>query len=769
MNNLNIAIFLLGTIIFASTVYSLPQVSLNPPTGSTTIFSNTTVIVNNGTFNITYQTSSYNHTVIAIDYLNTTYGAFFRYNQTTEAVNRINNSYNPLWINWSLVPNTLDSSYNASYASLNSSSYLAFLINGTFTNGIWNLSGKNIIPYSDSARIILGGSSTVTSNDLLTIYNGSITNIPQGAEFYGKELLPEPASIYFVSVDEKYVYVGTSLTGSNISIYDRSNPLYPKLIGRYVTNPAGGIRAMAVSNGYIYTQSSAGRLELARFTAGNGQSEVMSFIQSNPSCVQVTGAKPLAITGSAILQFCDYSGSVNNDTLLSIDISNPNSIKIAQALVLNSTGKLNSSAGQLLTPRGTSYENGILSSFLQSKDQLITVDASDIYNMTLVDFLEFPSTASVTAYAKKGNIAVVGDSGLDTIWIIDYTNETKPKVATTINYSSAINPVTIEINGRYATIVDSINDSIITLDITNFSNPKIISRIDFPVANFDLQVNNDGVLMGRTLYQTESTTDNLLTFDIGGIDTYGIRAGSIEAGDTNILGKLSATNGQIGSLVVGAGGIGSYGLITAFASNMTSPAGLFYGYVGINANSTELDYPLKVLGNSTKSGKTNISIWSDGGVEADEFYTHTPTWKNEWGSALKHYNNKSKYENADGTVNHSAFGKASIDRQIEIKTIIGESSNSNRVCDTDSEGNEINCRTVTEKTPIYKTDYKNETVVAMGLFSVQNGQAIAELEAENEELKARIEALEDIIYNTKGTEIITSVQPVEKSWWEFWR
>ena len=171
--------------------------------------------------NTSYNPLWYNHTLIARDYLNTTYGLFW-FNQSNLAVNILNITYNSRWYNYSTVSDTTiwqynfttgtynqynnawTATHNDSYFAINSSSYLAFLLNTTMHNNVFNLTSGVIHPFNTYLPICIG--SNCTSGNSTFQINGNST-------FTGNLSLANQASIVSNASGTQRTFITSNASG----------------------------------------------------------------------------------------------------------------------------------------------------------------------------------------------------------------------------------------------------------------------------------------------------------------------------------------------------------------------------------------------------------------------------------------------------------------------------------------------------------------------------------------------------------------------------
>jgi hypothetical protein len=263
-------------------------------------------------------------------------------------------------------------------------------------------------------------------------------------------------------------------------------------------------------------------------------------------------------------------------------------------------------------------------------------------------------------------------------------------------------------------------------------------------------------------------------------------AGGTSSTDANInFGRQSGSYVIYGSVGINSGGWldlnqqASVGGIRMFVNSSEKLRLDQDGNVGIGT--TTPSYPLVV-----EKNVSGISIYSQGNISASGYITRTDVYnKSKEGNALDKIKDSPEYYNNDGSINHNAFeySKVSYDRQVidkiynetyeeeECKEVVIKEATEEKEAETKKE-----CKSVekTREVTTYKTINeegvlldKEVALLKQSIFDLKT--MFSDLEKENLELTNRLEDLENIIYNTKGTQIITEPQKEIKSWWEFFK
>jgi hypothetical protein len=192
----------------------------------------------------------------------------------------------------------------------------------------------------------------------------------------------------------------------------------------------------------------------------------------------------------------------------------------------------------------------------------------------------------------------------------------------------------------------------------------------------------------------------------------------------------------------------------------------FKEYFG-SADDASISYDgTNLVFNTSESGSA-IAYFSNN-ISATGYITRTSVFDKSRGSALSLIKDVSQLIDSKGKIKHSEFYGYTLQEVTDFsKPVIEETFIDKCYFDDKDKDKKICYEEKIEKTTYpYKTFEEGVNIVEeIELLR----QALVEQKIINQDLTSRITQLEDIIYNTQGTSIITKSFEEPRNWWEFWK
>ena len=404
------------------------------------------------------------------------------------------------------------------------------------------------------------GIGTSTPTQKLSVV-GNISNLIDASTTISLVVTTSVGSnVHAVFVSGKYAYT-VNQGGATLAIIDVSNPASPSLIA--TTSVGSNIQSVYVSGRYAYITDTAGSLRILDVSTPATPRSISSV---------TLGTQPVSVYVSGAYAYVANSGS-NNISV--VDVSNP----LAPVQIATTT---------VGTAPNSIYVSGryaYVANFLGTSISIV-----DISNPLLPT-----QVSTVTVGTQPRNIYVSGryaytvNDSAGNMSIINIANPTSPSVSATLSVGAT--PYSIYVSGRYAYITNSSLDRLTVVDITSSTAPAIVNTLALPT-----NATPHGIYVsGRYAYITNSGLSSLSVVDISGTEVSSLIAHSAEVGNLQSRNDIFAQGNIMAgtSLLVGAGGIMSNGVLSVFASSTGATSSIF------NISSAQVSNIFKVFPNGS--------------------------------------------------------------------------------------------------------------------------------------------------------------------------
>ncbi len=334
----------------------------------------------------------------------------------------------------------------------------------------------------------------------------------------------------------RYLYI-TNSTAATLSIVDVTNPSTPVLIS--TTSVSAGPAVVKV----------VGRYAFVSYSSTNSLTIIDISNPKTPAVITTTSmtSGPIAVSGRHV-----YSVNGTLSRLTVTDVTNPSAPFSAATL------------SGLAASQTDIFIQGTYVYFTNSTGKSLSI--VDVSNPTVpVSVGSASLNASPLGVYVSGRYAYTANSTSNTISVIDVSNPASPTQVGTTTVGAG--PERIFVSGRYAFTADATSNTVSVVDVSNPSSPTLVKTFSVS-ANGGTQPRSIFVA-GRYLYVGHSSNTNFSIYDISGIEATSLVAHSAEIGNLQIRNDLlSQGNITVGtSLIVGAGGITSYGGLSVFSSS----------------------------------------------------------------------------------------------------------------------------------------------------------------------------------------------------------
>lgn len=390
------------------------------------------------------------------------------------------------------------------------------LTNNTYNLGSVALSWKDI--YASGTSYLANVSSLINGNSVSQIANTAMgTN---GVK---------------VVVSGNYAYVGTN---NSLRIYDVTRPSVPALVGSYVY--AGNGYGLSVQGRYAYIGTGSGNAFLIVDVSNPSSPTAVGSINYGTEVrgVQVSGKYAFVSNfGSNMLRIVDISNPTAPSTIRSISMTTPYSISVQGRYAYVAT---------------------------QLDNTLKIVDLNDISQASVVGSVAVGSWAQFVYV--QGRYAYVSNYNSDTMSIVDVSNPASPTVVGTYSFTAGDGPSDIVVNDRYAYVTNYGSGKLSVIDVSVPTSPVRVAYVAASAGAWGLDV------QGKNVFVTTWSGNNLLVYNVSGVETSNLLAHSAEIGGLKVKTNLDVMN-QVsiqGGLNIGQGGIFSIGSLAIGAPNTTS-------------------------------------------------------------------------------------------------------------------------------------------------------------------------------------------------------
>ena len=335
----------------------------------------------------------------------------------------------------------------------------------------------------------------------------------------------------------KYIYVG----GTNLITYEVSRTGSTTQVSTIA--PETTVTDISVKWPYLYASFGA--------TAVN---EIKVYDIHDPARPRLIGGIERGVTQNSLQTAGSYlyavSNSVTGFDFQIIDISNPASLKVVGGLDL---GALNNVEV---------YGNY---AYIDTSTILYVVDVSDPSNPKITSQLTIGGGGSAGEMQSDGRYLFTAQGA--EVKVIDLMDPVTPLVVATF---PAYTPQDMKLSGGYLYIAaatgGSGGDEVHVYDVRNPRNPFRISGADGGGTPAALSLSNGYLFLS-------TTGGNLLTYDVGGIETQSLFAHSLSAGVFDVIGNTKV-GGTISGSGFNVGGLGLYsrgsGIFSTYASGTTT-------------------------------------------------------------------------------------------------------------------------------------------------------------------------------------------------------
>ena len=465
-------------------------------------------------------------------------------------------------------------SVNLTAGSVLSSRGSVILQNATNSNAalqILNAAGQNLLTAdTTNMRISIGPKGTATGQLYISGQTPSAVLGQANATYASGG----------IAVQGRYAFlVPANGTTGYIQSYDVSNPASPVYVDASTPTKSSNQTSSGASNKKIKIQGKYA------YVAGGGTLQVFDI--SNPYAPASVGTQTYTSGGSFTSLYVQgryaYVSASGVQALYIFDISNPANIPAATTF---SSGFGTTSVGAMDIYVQGRYLYAANNSATTNSFQVIDISNPTSPSVTASLSSVTGTPSSVTVQGKYAYMGTTSD-----LYAINVGN---PASLSSVNISLGGPATSVTSNSRYVYVADSSNSVIRTVDISTPGTPALVYGTVSSAAGYALQVS------GRYLYlSSNSATNTIQTFDLGGTYSQQLEAGNIEtdqlyvrgntnlASDASIQGSLAVgSNANIqGSLAVGgtstfAGNLTASGYATATATYSTT--------VGATTNTTSI-------------------------------------------------------------------------------------------------------------------------------------------------------------------------------------
>lgn len=433
-----------------------------------------------------------------------------------------------------------------------------------------------------------GAGRTITADSGAVVIQGT-----GGLDLDGGDLFQSPGDPVLVAslalgttpgsvmVSGRYAYVTDSGSG-DLRIIDVSDPGAPGLVGNVAVG-GGLLTSVFVSGRYAYV--------LDATTPGN----LYVIDVSNPSAPVSVGQRIVG-AASAVVVSGRYAYTTASPLLGVHDVSDPFAPSTVDVSVI-SGGVMND---VVMSGRYV---------YVSTSAELHVVDASDPSNLSLAGTLPFTGGLRSIDAGGRYVVGIGGAAGAGTLTVIDVSDPSTPAVAGSLGIGGV--PRSVSVSGRYAYVVDESSEDLKVIDLADPTAPVPAGSLAIGTRPFSVSVS------GRYAYVVDTDTDDLKIIDVSGAEVTSLVAHSLEAGSLQVLddvvaqGRLDVRDG----VTVGIGGLYSDGNVgisgtLALANGATptsSPANLVQLYAEDSAGSSELKVRDEA-GNVTTLSPHNFSL-----------------------------------------------------------------------------------------------------------------------------------------------------------------
>jgi hypothetical protein len=426
---------------------------------------------------------------------------------------------------------------------------------------------------SNAGNVGIGTAAPATALDV----RGDISNLASSAQnpsFLGSATTG--SAPYSLAVQGRYVYV-VNFSSNSLQIFDVTNPANLQLVGS-TTSSLSSPRFIQVVGRYAYVVN-FGSSSLAIFDIANPSSQALVGITSSASNV-CSNARFLSVSGKYA-----YLGSGSGSGGICVyDVSNPtNPRRIA----------ITSSGSQMW---GVYVQNRYLYVAGYGSNTLQIWDISNPATSTEVGSASTGASSDPAFVTVSGRYAYVVNNLSNTLQIFDVSNPSSPVSVSTTTVGTTLFEVFVA--GRYAYVSSYGSGLLQVFDVSTPSAPVNVGSVNVGSGVVPI------VVAGRYAY-TALESGTLKIYDVSGIETTALLAGSVETGDLQVSKNAAVANQfQVGGgLNVGSGGIFSDGALGIAA---TSSWSYFGGSVGIG---TTTPYSrLEVFGPDAASSTSAFAV-----------------------------------------------------------------------------------------------------------------------------------------------------------------
>lgn len=446
------------------------------------------------------------------------------------------------------------------------------------------------------------GIGTTTPGSKLTVVGGNITQVAGGdVSEKGNISLNDSLDVFVAGT---YAYIADGTAG--LSIVDVSNPDTPVSIGSY--NTSGTAQGVYVSGTYAYIADGTAGLQVIDISTPSAPTLVGTYATNDSTHdVYVSGKYAYLADGA--------------EGLSVIDVSDPTTPVLA--------GSYNSSG----TGLGI-YISGNYAYLADGADGLAIINIANPATPSLAGASTGFSGGTAEGIYISGKYAYLAD-GDEGLRILDVSDPTSPALLSTV--TEAYGAHDVYVSGKYA-YVGSYTFSII--DVTDPASPNIVSETYSIYSLTGIHV------AGKYAYASDSGR-GLQIFDINGIDTPSLYAGSIQSDILSVTGNIFAGGDMYvqGGLTAGPLGIfsnggvsangtstflGSLGLGTTTPSAQLTTTGTVR-FAGFGAGSLQTDSLGNVTVSSDERLKNKQSDFTRGIADIVKLQPISYTWKAETG------------------------------------------------------------------------------------------------------------------------------------------
>ncbi|HRH23852.1 MAG TPA: hypothetical protein PK295_04470, partial [Candidatus Magasanikbacteria bacterium] len=367
-----------------------------------------------------------------------------------------------------------------------------------------------------------------------------------------------------VEVRGKYAYVGTTRTGDeHFNVIDISDPSNPVIVGTLLGQGSAGnrmndIRDVSISGKYAYVLSSYS-------SAPESNLHVIDILDPTaPTIVSTLTLSTSATVASdqSIEVVGSYAYITNSslDSLLVVDIANPKNPTIVSTMT--SSTVLNFARGIVVAGNYAYISSAYTPS--QGGSSLVIADISNPYSPEIKGSLVVSSTAtsSAVSFSVSGKYAYLGDTSNDSVYIVDISSSTNPRLVGTVTDSVNLDSVSgVTLAGKYLYAAVRTDDSLRIIDISSSTHPVLVGGVkDSTKLDGPLEVD----VSGKYAYISNfGSSGGFYIVDIGGIDAPSANIGALQVNTLNTTENLSIGNNAYvaNGLNVGIGGIMTDGLL----------------------------------------------------------------------------------------------------------------------------------------------------------------------------------------------------------------